>query len=480
MNYHQELRLLMQTTTHNNNTNIIVTEYSQYGEKIISVDDYNNIINLIGPDTNANIEMEHLSIKTYKEKLIVEYDETINLNTVSNIKVLTLKLFGSHCGEILETLINKPIEHLKLMSCEIDNIFSQKLTQFIRENQTLKKITFDNTLMLSELKIFYGIIKAISKNENIEEMIFPYIYSIENKRVFKILNKTKNLKKIEICIHHEDNANLATYITNNEKLEKIIMIHMNPNYKYSHYENEILRAIQTNRKITTLGLQNFIITDTMAEVLATILENNTLEMLTMYGCRHYNETICKKLASEIGKNTSLRCLEVVFNLVNIFTEALVDNSTISTLKLHGFTINEQNMDIIASKLENNILESLTINITGCNERMCETLMSGLEKNTSLKYLEINSDCYLSTMCKILEKLQDKPDLKDIHINFEYTPLDTMINKFIDLLRNNKSIISVGDEAYSENSMIRNLVNENAIENAEYKKRIAGKTKRAYF
>ena len=162
-------------------------------------------------------------------------------------------------------------------------------------------------------------------------------------------------------------------------------------------------------------------------------------------------------------------------------QALKNNTTITTLKLLYYMTTDENLDVVATKLEYDILESLTIDIAHCDKRAYKILMTGLEKNTSLKYLRIISNYNLSTMCKILEKLQNKPYLKDIHIDFWYTngPKIPKINKFIDLLRANKSIISVGSSAYCNNNTIRDLVTENLMENQEYKKRIGKKIKKAY-
>ena len=461
------------------NNNAITIEYSHTGQKIINIDDFTNM-NLI--DTDSNSEIDHLLIKTYTEKqIIIECDDTFILNPIANIKLLTLKLHGAQSGEIIRSLINRPIQHLKLILCEIDENFSQNISQLIRKNSTLRKITFMKITWHSELDTYCEIIRAISENQNITKFVFREIYLTNSITVLQILGQSKNLRMLKINIYQRDIQELARYITNNEKLKSLDIT--DASYQYSgDFENDLIHAISTSG-ISSLKLRGFVMGEKIIKVIETLLENNMLKILTMDKCKYVKSTN-KKLVSGLEKNTSLKYLEITHALIG--QDEIIDalqNSTMTTLKLRQLTMNKNNIDVIATLLENDILECLTIDITSCDgnayEYMYERLMYGLEKNTSLKYLEIISKCNLKTMCKILEKLENKPNLRDIHIQLKYKD-EPKINKFINLITNNKSILSVKNYGHYENDAIINLVRENVMENIEHKKIKGKRTKNAYY
>ena len=475
----------METTIQNQQSSSQNTiEYLHTGEKIINIDDF---INTNLTEANTSTEIKHLLIKTYTEiQIIIECDDTTNFKPISNIKLLTLNLHGSRSGEIIESLINKPIQHLRLISCEIDTNFS-KIIQLITENVTLRTITFNKILSYSGQNIFDEMITAISKNVNITKFIFTEIYPIETKKVLEILDNAKNLRTIKMSIVQQDMKELTKYITNNEKLEAVDITNASDHKDCGDDEIQLFEAFLTS-KITSLKLREFAMREKIAGVIGTLLENNILEILTIHRCTFYGgpfKRTNEKIVAGLEKNISLKYLEITcisHVLQDKIVDALQNNTTITTLKLSRPYINEINIDAIKRLLENNVLESFTLDISLYEENkyiyIYEKLMMGLEKNTSLKYLELMSFFSLKTMCKILKILQYKSNLKDILIKWNYND-EPKINKFIDLIANNKSIISIKNWGHYENETIKNLVAENMMENIECKKIKGGRTKKAY-
>ena len=142
-----------------------------------------------------------------------------------------------------------------------------------------------------------------------------------------------------------------------------------------------------------------------------------------------------------------------------FFNVLNKNTTIKSLKLYNFCINDKHMLDISSKLKNNVLESLSIELYVCSEIMRNEIISGLMENTSLKFLEIKILWELKEMCEFLKIILQKMNLCEIHIKCVFND-GPMMNEFIELLQENKSITSVKNFIQYTNDTVTHLVNEN--------------------
>ena len=348
-------------------------------------------INSIATNVNATTEISNIRIRSIENEFIMEctnlYDQEINnLCDITNISELTLTLTDSQSNLILNSLLHKPINHLKLMECHMNDNFLYALSQLIAQNESIEKITFDKNQLMSDVNTFYCVIKAISESKNITDFVFDIIPLIQNKIILEILSETKNLQMIKININHCSDLDIfSAYITDNLRLKIIDVQKIDAEYYSSiinfDIEKNFLCALKNNTTIRSLKIHRFTFSWEYVDCIVSKLKNNQLTSLSMTFYVLYFENLVLALA----ENTSLNFFELfIYNSTSPICEMLQKlqyKHNLREIRLKFWFSNKPETDEFISLIKN--IKSIT-SVKNFHDYKNDTITEIIQENNKYK------------------------------------------------------------------------------------------------
>ena len=293
--------------------------------------------------------------------------------------------------------------------------------------------------------------------------------------IFKFKNNLSDILKILSCknfdhlylsyksaIDIQSYQQLMNLIEKDVILEKITL--RDVNFTSENQMLEIITAISESKKIT-----NFIYSacnkNYACEFMPILSKNKNLKKISL-NITGYNIDV---ISDYLIDNLTLEKIKLksypdgyyrdFSGLINILSR----NTTLKSIHLHGLDIGLDNASLISTMLNNNLsLSSLSL-ITFETENLDEVLEKiffGLEKNTTLKKLEIYSECDEKIICQLLKSIENNNILEKVHITYNYNLNFTVICEIAELLENIFSVVHLESKCGYKHDNIIELITRN--------------------
>ena len=338
----------------------------------------------------------------------------------SRLKVLDLddNNLTAHVAKDLATIVknNSGLEELYLSNNGLKTSASVIL-KALKEKSNLRILHLNNTLMTEE--VAEDLAAAIRHNTSLEQLCLESNRSgLSAVMILQALQEHSRLKGLNL----DDNnltahvaEDLATIVKNNSGLEELYL--SNNGLKTS--ASVIFKALKKKSNLIILHLNNTLMTEEVAEDLATVLRNNSsLEQLCIGSNRLGLSAVV--ILQALQEHSRLKVLDLGDN--NLTTHVAKDlativktNSDLEELYLSNNSLKTSASVILKALKEKSNLIILHLNNTLMTEEVAEDLATVLRNNSSLEQLCIRSNRLGLSAVAILQALQEKARLKVLNL-----------------------------------------------------------------
>lgn len=317
------------------------------------------------------------------------------LSTDERIQRLELNLGtgGSMSAETASIIfgaiaINTSLKHLIVNHGPIEIL--QPLTNLLRENKALTKITFKyGNLGPIGIKL---IAEGLKDNSTLEDLEFNMCHIVKTMNdpardlsgLQLLLTNCSNIVKLNInnsAIEQNGASMVGDWLGSNPKLQKL-----NLSYSYILYLNNIASGLQTNTNLCELDISFNYISPSSYNLLAQILQNNATLQLLNLSSNEIEDDGALQLAKGLTSNTSLQYLYLHDNDITnegtvALAEALKTNKTLTKLNLAINKIRDEGAASLGDMLKQNSgLTHVNLNNNKITDEGAVKLYEGIKYN----------------------------------------------------------------------------------------------------
>ncbi len=355
------------------------------------------------------------------------------------------------------------VQDSTLESLELWSINTEAIVTILTWNTTLKKLSFSPTDPNSGLKI----LQAFAKNTTLTSLVlYRANFSECAGLLANILKENTTLLSLELCNNNltaEECRVIAGALEENTTLKT---------FTYSNDVDEpaaaaLARMLYKNNTLSTLAMTGCkLFDDVCAELLVKALETN--RTLTSLGlrCNNLGLSTCTALHTVLKMNPSLTSLDLTHNEIGdiggltIF-KALEAGSTLRELRMENTGLGPACAIAVPMFLQHNsTLRTLELKRNPLSNTICTDLAKTLETNTTLTSLSIDLD----------DHAPPRPSIFHNRLRLISTSRERNVepHKILRLLGRNRSLpylyqlISVAISLGLNPFIVKNYVNESVI------------------
>lgn len=263
---------------------------------------------------------------------------------------------------------NKNIQCVELINCEIDNVTLKELATYLKNNSQILKLDLSHNVLTQEGGHY--LTEALAQNTTLEELIL-----------------TGN--QIAAASLHM----LHTLSTHQFSALKVLVLRGNsiPN---SMQENWVDEKNFYNTKLKQIDLCTNYLSD-LAHILPTLIRFKSLKTLHL-SYNFFSDKDMKDLSNLI-KDTNLKELVIDNNSFREISPLLDDTFALTSLNIcdTSLVLNQNFYKALSNNMHLKMLHLRNINIDIQNYNH---LLSALEKNTTLKYLDLSNNDLIDDSC----------------------------------------------------------------------------------
>ena len=390
--------------------------------KVLNIDN-NNLTAHVAEDLATIVKNNSGLNKLYLSNNCLKTSASVILKALKDKSNLTILHLNNTLmtGEVVEDLaaVIRNKSSLKKLSLESNRLglSAVVILQALQEHSRLKVLNLGGNNLTAH--VAEDLAAAIRNNSSLEKLCIGsnrlglsavmILQALQEHSRLKVLNLGGNNLTAHVA---ED---LATIVKNNSGLEELYL--SNNSLKTS--TSVILKALKEKSNLTILHLNNTLMTEEVAEDLATVLRNNSsLEQLCIGSNRLGLSAVM--ILQALQEHSRLKVLDLDDN--NLTAHVAKDlativktNSGLEELYLSNNSLKTSASVILEALKEESNLRILHLNNTLMTEEVAEDLAAAIRNNSSLEKLCIGSNRLGLSAVMILKALQEHSRLKVLNL-----------------------------------------------------------------
>jgi Ran GTPase-activating protein (RanGAP) involved in mRNA processing and transport len=325
----------------------------------------------------------HQSLKNHKN--ILKLNLSSGRFLVPRLKSTNKKNRGSQC--LFEILIgNDKIQEIYLNCCGLNSDDLRNLVDGLELNSSVKTLHLQSNSIKAGRYISY--MEKLLANKNLTDL------NLEDCKLQSAMNfVAEGLKRNQTLTHLNLSGNNLKKAAINFLVEGLMgnqtlkVLNLNSNSFGDPPMIEICKFLNKNKSLTSLGLMDNELSTSCKEIIDYLSNNNSLEFLSLsrneLEMKHFSNLKLNKTLKELNLNIVLIDDQGCLNLV----DALNQLQSLETLNISDNSLSNVGLEILCSTLEkNNSLRNLNLNFNRYND--CSSIGKLLEVNSKLERLEI--------------------------------------------------------------------------------------------
>ena len=389
-------------------TNVSYDNNTEFDTKCLFWWSTNLFVSLCNTDNSDQLIEIYFLDKNMKFDTYYQLIEALKENQNLSVMLLssnTLVGYRSNHRQLTNALnINKSLEYITLRYCLIDKDITKAMSSYLKNSNCLRKLCITNSKVNNNLE---QLCRA-SDRLGLPAIMTPQ--ALQEHSRLKVLDLDDNNLTAHVA------EELATIIKNNSGLEELYL----SNNSLKTHVAVILKALKEKSVLKIIHLNNNLMTEEVAEDLATVIRNNSsLEKLCIGNNMLGLSAVM--ILQALQEHSRLKVLNICDNNLSAYVAKdlvtiIKNNSCLEKLYLSNNSLKTSAALILKALKEKSVLKILHLNNNLMTEEIAEDLATVIRNNSSLEKLCIGNNMLGLSAVMVLQALKEHSRLKVLNIN----------------------------------------------------------------